>query len=90
MRKQAAIDLFDGGVAAAARALGVTYQAVDKWPDPLPRRIVDRVVAACVYEGIVIPGEFLESLKSSRLCAAQQGNAATCAAVDGEHLPLHQ
>ena len=31
---------------AAARAIGCTYQAVDKWPDDLPPRIADRVQAA--------------------------------------------
>jgi hypothetical protein len=33
-------------VQAAADAVGVTYQAVDKWPDELPARIADRVQAA--------------------------------------------
>lgn len=45
MRKQKAIELLGGTVAAAASAIGVTYQAVDKWPDVLPDRIADRVVA---------------------------------------------
>lgn len=59
MQKQAAIDLLGGTVVDAARALKVTYQAVDKWPDPLPPRIMDRVVAACVYKSIPIPRELL-------------------------------
>ena len=46
MDKAKAIELLGGTVTAAADALGVTYQAVDKWPDPLPTRIADRVVAA--------------------------------------------
>ena len=45
MLKQKAIDLLGGTVTAAASAIGVTYQAVDKWPDVLPDRIADRVVA---------------------------------------------
>lgn len=46
MNKQHAIELLGGSVAAAARAIGVTFQAVDKWPDELPPRISDRVQAA--------------------------------------------
>src|SRR5574337_249478 len=33
MLKSRAIELFGGGITAIADAIGVTYQAVDKWPD---------------------------------------------------------
>lgn len=33
-------------MAAAAKEVGISYQAVRKWPDPLPQRIADRVEAA--------------------------------------------
>jgi hypothetical protein len=46
MRKTEAIELLGGSVTAAARAIGISYQAVAKWPDDLPPRIADRVVAA--------------------------------------------
>lgn len=46
MEKRIAIELLGGSVAAAAEAIGITYQAVDKWPDELPPRIADRVQAA--------------------------------------------
>jgi hypothetical protein len=46
MLKAKAIELLGGSVASAAKAIGVSYQAVEKWPDPLPDRIADRVVAA--------------------------------------------
>jgi len=46
MRKSKAIELLGGTVAAAAEAVGITYQGVEKWPDVLPSRIADRVVAA--------------------------------------------
>lgn len=46
MDKSKAIELLGGTTAAAAEAVGVTYQAVDKWPDILPPRIADRVLAA--------------------------------------------
>lgn len=45
MDKKTAIDLLGGTVPAAAKALGVKYQAVRQWPDPLTPRIADRVVA---------------------------------------------
>lgn len=46
MEKTEAIRLLGGSVRAAAAAVGVTYQAVDKWPEVLPKRIADRVQAA--------------------------------------------
>ena len=46
MDKQHAIKVLGGSVAAAADAIGISYQAVDKWPDVLPKRIEDRVLAA--------------------------------------------
>lgn len=46
MKKALAIELLGGTVKAAARELEVTYQAVDKWPEELPRRIADRVLGA--------------------------------------------
>ena len=52
MLKTKAIELLGGTVAAAAERIGVTYQAVDKWPDELPPRISDRVMAAIARERI--------------------------------------
>jgi hypothetical protein len=46
MLKTKAIELLGGSVTSASDAIGVTYQAVDKWPDELPPRLVDRVQAA--------------------------------------------
>lgn len=46
MLKARAIELLGGTVASAAKAVRVSYQAVDKWPDVLPPRISDRVLAA--------------------------------------------
>lgn len=47
MKKQWALEqLAEGSASGAARAVGVTYQAVYQWPDPLPPRIADRVLAA--------------------------------------------
>jgi hypothetical protein len=44
--KQTAIKLLGGSPAAAAKEIGVTQQAIAKWPDELPPRIADRVLAA--------------------------------------------
>lgn len=44
MLKTKAIELLGGTVSAAAKAMGVSYQAVDKWPDELPPRIAERVM----------------------------------------------
>ncbi|APW37143.1 hypothetical protein RD110_07985 [Rhodoferax koreense] len=44
MKKQKAIELL-GGVHATAKAVGVTYQAVKKWPEELTDRIEDRIWA---------------------------------------------
>lgn len=46
MNKTEAIQRLGGSIAAVAKAVGVTYQAVNQWPEVLPRRIVDRVEAA--------------------------------------------
>lgn len=46
MNKHEAIELLGGSITSAAQSIGATYQAVAKWPDVLPRRIEDRVLAA--------------------------------------------
>ena len=46
MFKQKAIELLGGTITAASEAIGISYQAVSKWPDELPPRISDRVFAA--------------------------------------------
>lgn len=46
MEKAIAIEQLGGSIAAAAEAIGVSYQAVNQWPDTLPPRISDRVQAA--------------------------------------------
>jgi hypothetical protein len=46
MRKTTAIKSLGGTVKKAAAAVGVSYQAVYKWPATLPPRVADRIVAA--------------------------------------------
>jgi len=46
MLKTKAIELLGGSISAAAEAIGISYQAVNQWPEDLPPRIADRVYAA--------------------------------------------
>lgn len=46
MRKSEAIQLLGGTVAAAAREIGISPQAVGQWPEELTVAIRDRVQAA--------------------------------------------
>lgn len=46
MQKAKAIELLGGSISSAAALIGISYQAVEKWPDHLPDRIADRVQAA--------------------------------------------
>lgn len=46
MLKSKAISLLGGTATAAATAIGITPQAVADWPEELPKRIEDRVLAA--------------------------------------------
>lgn len=59
MFKSEAINLLGSDASAAAGVLEVSYQAVNKWPDLLPRRISDRVLGACWRNGIHVPEKFL-------------------------------
>ena len=60
MLKSQAIELLGGTVTAAAEAVGVTSSAVTQWPDELPPRIADRVLAALARKHL--PVEILEGL----------------------------
>lgn len=70
MRKRKALELLGGSIASAAEAIGVSYQAVDKWPDPLPPRIEDRVVAVIARRHL--PPELLgeKAAKRRKVAAA--------------------
>jgi hypothetical protein len=50
MKKQTALQLLGGTEVSAAQALGCSRQNVNRWPDELPRRIADRVIAARVRQ----------------------------------------
>lgn len=46
MKKDKAIELLGGTVTCAATEIGINPQAVTQWPDDLPPRLSDRVLAA--------------------------------------------
>lgn len=50
MLKTKAIELLGGTPSAAAEKVGVTVQAIQQWPEELPDRIADRVLAAIARE----------------------------------------
>lgn len=49
-----------GGTVEAAKKCGCSHQAISKWPDELPRRIADRVIAAIARDGKKIPDWMLK------------------------------
>lgn len=57
MTKTEALDLFDGKTVKCAEAVGVTYQAISQWPEELPQRLSDRVIAAAYRKGLLPPRE---------------------------------
>jgi transcriptional repressor of cell division inhibition gene dicB len=64
MLKRTAIEFF-GSATHTARAVGITLQSVSSWPDVLPPRIADRVIAAAVRLRMDIPPELLETEKQA-------------------------
>lgn len=59
MNKAEAIQHF-GSISALAVAVGVTHQAISRWPDPLPPRIADRVIAAALRKNGQVPPQWIE------------------------------
>ena len=68
MQKTKAIELLGGSIASAAKACGVSYQAVNQWPDELPERIADRVLAAQARKHL--PPELIGTAVEIRALAA--------------------
>ena len=69
MDKQTAIKLFESA-SALARAVGCAPPSVFGWPDPLPPRIADRVIAALVRAG---RADEAEALAREDGCRIQSG-----------------
>ena len=84
MFKTEAINLLGGSPSDAAVAMGVSYQAVNKWPDKLPDRIADRVLGVCLRRGIRVPPEFTD-IDSTSMSVAQSSEALTTDPVLAAH-----
>jgi hypothetical protein len=65
MLKVRAIHLLGGTVTSCAEAVGVTSSAVTQWPDWLPGRIADRVLAALARK--YLPVDLVDWLTSPEL-----------------------
>lgn len=59
--KQQAIEMLGGNHTAAAKALGITYQAVRKWPDDLTPDIENRLIGALVRTRRKVPSWLIAS-----------------------------
>lgn len=71
-------------MSTAAEALGISYQAVNKWPDLLPARISDRVLGACVRKQIAVPAQFFEP-KPTQALTQQAQVAINSEAIEAAH-----
>ena len=76
MKKAEAIRLLGGTVTSAAKEIGITYQAVDKWPDELTRAIEDRVIAALARRSMKPELLGLPAIPSKRARQTERKRAA--------------
>lgn len=60
MRKSKAITALGGTQSLAAEAMQCSIQAISQWPDPLPKRIADRVLGVVALKHL--PPEMLADL----------------------------
>lgn len=76
MNKARAIEMLGGTPKLAAEAVGVTASAVSQWPDVLPDRIADRVLAALARKHLppdLIGNEPTPVVDLQPACAAHAG-----------------
>lgn len=74
MTKDEAVRLLGGSPTSAARAIGIASQAIYTWPDVLPKRVADRVLAAIVRQHL---GEdVVIGLAEARIIAKAKAAAA--------------
>ncbi len=69
MRKSTAFVLLGPAVKDVAEAVGCSGSAVRQWPETLPRRIADRVLAAWARKHM--PDELREQLERAEQAAGQ-------------------
>lgn len=73
MNKSTAIQLLGGTVVSAAKEVGVSPSAVSQWPDPLPERVADRVLAALARKHLAPELLGLPPVASEAAAPATQG-----------------
>jgi len=73
MLKSEAIQILGGSVSSAAKAIGVSPQAVSLWPDVLTDAIRDRVQAALYRQTNTQPGVMRPRAATDIEATAQQG-----------------
>jgi predicted transcriptional regulator len=71
LTKSRALELLGGTPTAVAEALGITPSAVSQWPDDLPGRIEDRVLAALARRHL--PPELIGAPAADQVGAAHAG-----------------
>ena len=74
MLKAKAIELLGGTTSAASEAIGISYQAVDKWPEVLPKRIAERVLG--VYARKHLPPDVLADFDATESDASTSKGVA--------------
>lgn len=75
MLKEHAIHELGGTVAHVASAVGISASAIAQWPEVLPPRIADRVIAALVRLGKPVPQEFLRRIDAACAGASEESAA---------------
>ncbi|WGT64979.1 hypothetical protein [Variovorax paradoxus] len=78
MKKTRALELLGGSVGTAAEAVGISSAAVSQWPDDLPSRIEDRVLAALARKHL--PAEMIGDGSPTPVSDAR-GRARPCDAI---------
>lgn len=64
--------------------MGISYQAVNKWPNNLPDRIADRILGVCIRRGIAVPAEFRDVEPFAQLPSSTAPIPADIKSIDFE------
>jgi hypothetical protein len=73
MKKSDGIEILGGTPGLAAAAIGVSPQAVSDWPDVLPPRISDRILAAWARKNVPsLPQAFVDAQSGEKTVASQE------------------
>lgn len=74
MKKSRALELLGGSVGAAAKSIGrISSAAISQWPEDLPPRIEDRVLAALARK--YLPPEMIGDASATAIEGCDVGGA---------------